>query len=498
MRIWRLHTNDQAEWIDARPLQPADRDGSFTFVRSDPSGSARSWEAGQYRVDLLAADRLYSIAVQIPGRFESVPTPDDWPVPTESNLVPPNVSDPSDVRAGPFATVDGGGVPLAAQPMALMSEEVAWRTAIAEAGPIGRPVVATAYLLRATGLGVMLTNHAQYPARGRPSDRAGRPLPGQSDGRRDLEHPGRYAVGRVRSTRGRRMAAGRLCHHGAVDGLDRAARRDLARRAAAGSPRKRGHARRRRPPARLGRAGHHPRPARPPLCCGHAAPPLPQDRAGGAALPPRRRRDPGDHVGDRALAGHQAPDQGLLGVPRHDHGLAAAEPFVRRVSPALPLDRAHPEQPARCRALRLRGHRRRVPQEQRHDHGAALQPDEAKPRRRAGPRPHHRGRRPRHGQGRPRIPGQAGAHLLPRPRLPVRAQRDHRRQGDRLARPGRRRDRHRRPRIGDLPGGRLPAALPAGAPVRSRPDRPYRRIRPGRRGGTGRRAARAGPARDTA
>ena len=166
MRIWRLHTNDQAEWIDARPLQPSDRDGSFTFVRSDPNGSARSWEAGQYRVDLLAADRLYSIAVQIPGRFESVPTPDDWPVPTESNLVPPNVSDPSDVRAGLFATVDGGGVPLAAQPMALMSEEVAWRTAIARAGPIGRPVVATAYLLRATGLGVMLTNHASIQLAG--------------------------------------------------------------------------------------------------------------------------------------------------------------------------------------------------------------------------------------------------------------------------------------------------------------------------------------------
>ena len=166
VRIWRMHTNDQAEWIDARPLQPSGRDGSFTFVRSDPSGSARSWEAGQYRVDLLAADRLYSIAVQIPGRFEGVPTPDDWPVPTESNLVPPNVSDPSDVRAGPFATVDGGGVPLAAQPMALMSEEVAWRTAITRAGPIGRPVVATAYLLRATGLGVMLTNHASIQLAG--------------------------------------------------------------------------------------------------------------------------------------------------------------------------------------------------------------------------------------------------------------------------------------------------------------------------------------------
>jgi len=166
MRIWRLHTNDQAEWIDARPLQPADRDGSFTFARSDPSGSARSWEAGHYRVDLLAADQLYSIAVQIPGRFGSVPTPDAWPLPTESDLVPPEASDPSEVRAGLFATVDGSGVPLAAQPMAMMSEEVAWRTAIARAGPIGRPVVATLFIPRATGLGVMLTNHVSVQAAG--------------------------------------------------------------------------------------------------------------------------------------------------------------------------------------------------------------------------------------------------------------------------------------------------------------------------------------------
>ena len=69
MRIWRLHANEQVEWIDARPLAPADRDGSFTFVRSDPTGGALAWAAGHYRVDLLAADQLYSIAVQIPDRF---------------------------------------------------------------------------------------------------------------------------------------------------------------------------------------------------------------------------------------------------------------------------------------------------------------------------------------------------------------------------------------------------------------------------------------------
>ena len=56
-------------------------------------------------------------------------------------------------------------------------------------------------------------------------------------------------------------------------------------------------------------------------------------------------------------------------------------------------------------------------------------------------------------------------------------------------------DRHRRPRVGDLPRRRLPAALPPGPPVRPRAHRPHRRVRPGRRGRPGRRAARARPHR---
>ncbi len=86
---------------------PADRAGSFTFVRSDPTGGRRAWAAGHYRVDLLAADQLYSIAVQIPMRSGTVPAPDDWPPATEANLVGPGQSDPSGVPTGPFAMVDG-------------------------------------------------------------------------------------------------------------------------------------------------------------------------------------------------------------------------------------------------------------------------------------------------------------------------------------------------------------------------------------------------------
>ena len=159
MRIWRLHANDETEWMGARPLHPGNRAGSFTFVRSDPVRGSPSWAAGHYRVDLLAADQLYSIAVQIPGRFGNVPAPDEWPA-TEANLVGPEESDPSGVQIGPFATVDGIGVPLATRPHALMSEEEAWRENIGGPAGLAGPDVATAYLPRATGLGVMLTNHA--------------------------------------------------------------------------------------------------------------------------------------------------------------------------------------------------------------------------------------------------------------------------------------------------------------------------------------------------
>ena len=63
-----------------------------------------------------------------------------------------------------------------------------------------------------------------------------------------------------------------------------------------------------------------------------APPDHPPDRAAHA---PRRRGHARDHVGDRAFAGDQAPEQGLLGVPGDDHGLAEARPIVRRLPPAL-------------------------------------------------------------------------------------------------------------------------------------------------------------------
>ena len=109
-------------------------------------------------------------------------------------------------------------------------------------------------------------------------------------------------------------------------------------------------------------------------------------------------------------------------------------PRLRRLPRPLPLDRADPVEPDRRRAQRVRGHRRRIPQEQRHPARAALQPDEAQPRRRAGPRPHHRRGAARHGPRDPGVSAGSGrAHLLPRSIVRRAAERDHRRQGDRLA-----------------------------------------------------------------
>ena len=160
VRIWRLHADGELEWIDARALEPGDPVGAFTFAHGGASGSSRAWPSGQYRIDILAGDAIHRVALQIPGRFGNVPAPDEWPH-TEANLVGPDESDPSAVRVGPFATVDGFAVPLTTRTGPLMTEEEEWRHfhAAALAG-LGASGVASAYLPRATGLGVMLTSHA--------------------------------------------------------------------------------------------------------------------------------------------------------------------------------------------------------------------------------------------------------------------------------------------------------------------------------------------------
>ena len=131
-------------------------------------------------------------------------------------------------------------------------------------------------------------------------------------------------------------------------------------------------------------------------------------RPGRAPHAPRRLGRLRDHVEPRARAGHRAAGEGLLGVRPPRHRLRPARrPEPRRARRHLPLDGAHPVEPARRRALRARGDRRRVPLAGDHDARDPLQPDEAEPRRRARPRPHHPRRDPRPRPRRARVP--AGA-----------------------------------------------------------------------------------------
>jgi hypothetical protein len=157
IRIWRVHANAQLEWMNARLIAGA-ANGSFLFVRPGVGdASFEPWDSGQYRIDVLAAGGIQRIAVSIPGRFGIVSSPDVWS-PLEPDLVPASASDPSNVQAGMFATVDGIGVPLTAERDRLLSDDEAWLDLVRTGGQF----VTTAYLPRATGLGVMLPSHASF------------------------------------------------------------------------------------------------------------------------------------------------------------------------------------------------------------------------------------------------------------------------------------------------------------------------------------------------
>ncbi|MDO8483349.1 MAG: hypothetical protein Q7S35_00200 [Candidatus Limnocylindrales bacterium] len=158
-RIWRVGSGG-LEWIDTQALDPAPSAGAFLYARPGIAGGpSRAWTAGTYRIDVLVDASIRRFGVTIPDRFGSVPRPDRWPV-TETRLVAPMASDPSVVRFGAFATVDGVGVPFAAATGASLEEAEAWLEVLRGTETPPRPVVATAYLPRATGIGVMLTSHA--------------------------------------------------------------------------------------------------------------------------------------------------------------------------------------------------------------------------------------------------------------------------------------------------------------------------------------------------
>ena len=135
-RIWLVHAGNELEWMDARMVLGGAPDGAMLFERPGGPGAApSSWPGGHYRIDVLVAGRVRRIAVQIPGRLGSVARPDAWPA-TTAKLVVPDASDPSGVRVGLFATVNGKGIPLAATAGPPLDEATAW---LRVADPAGRP-----------------------------------------------------------------------------------------------------------------------------------------------------------------------------------------------------------------------------------------------------------------------------------------------------------------------------------------------------------------------
>jgi hypothetical protein len=155
-RIWRVHGNDQLEWVDAAPIGSEPDGGSLLFVRPGVDGASLTpWAAGRYRVDVLTRTGIHGLSILVPDLAGVVPPLDVW-TPERPAVVAAGASDPSSVRIGLFATVDGVGVSLPARQTRSLGNDEAWQ----DLTRAQNDVVATAYLPRATGLGVMLTSHA--------------------------------------------------------------------------------------------------------------------------------------------------------------------------------------------------------------------------------------------------------------------------------------------------------------------------------------------------
>ena len=151
-RIWRVHNGGRLEWVDALPVLAGDLGGSLLSVRPGVDGAPfGAWEAGDYRVEVLAVDGIRWLDVTLPDGTGGVPPLDDLPS-TPVATVPAATSDPSGLPSGPFATADGIVVPLATDGSEPLSEQAAWEDLVLHDGAH----VASVALPRAAGLGVAL------------------------------------------------------------------------------------------------------------------------------------------------------------------------------------------------------------------------------------------------------------------------------------------------------------------------------------------------------
>lgn len=160
VRIWQRRAHDELEWVDAPVSGGPSLGGPQLYLRPGPSeSSVEPWQPGRYRIDVLRRGQVGRLEVAITDTFGDVPDPVDWPV-TESRLVPPAASDPSTVRFGLFATVDGLGVSLDVADSRPLDEADAWVATLGPRAGSAARTITSVFLPRATGLGVMLTPHA--------------------------------------------------------------------------------------------------------------------------------------------------------------------------------------------------------------------------------------------------------------------------------------------------------------------------------------------------
>ena len=160
VRVWQLRPDDQLEWIDTRLVARPSPADPMLFIQPDADPAlALPWDRGAYRFDIFRDGSIERLVVALADSSGDIPPPTHRPA-SETRLVPPSASDPSGVRYGLFATVDGFGVPIGALGSRPLDEADAWASLL-DAPDNGRaPTVAAAFLPRATGLGVMLTPHA--------------------------------------------------------------------------------------------------------------------------------------------------------------------------------------------------------------------------------------------------------------------------------------------------------------------------------------------------
>jgi hypothetical protein len=155
VRIWLVHP-DRLEWIDTLAVDPSPSGGAFLYRLANGDGSVRNWDAGRYRVDVLADGGIRRFGFTLPNRFEIVPDRAELPA-ARDDLVDPAGGALPGLPIGLFATAGGVSIPLPSQSGPRLDETEAWLNVDPGTGRAPRSFVSSVLLPAATGLGVILS-----------------------------------------------------------------------------------------------------------------------------------------------------------------------------------------------------------------------------------------------------------------------------------------------------------------------------------------------------